>query len=126
MRRIIEVTNEDRAFLEKAFNVTSRMVGYALTFDPTRGQSDLANKIRTLALKRGAKIVNMIPECEVFHDADGHMRQYFGLNIVIDVEKNTGNVVLMNRGKQVASWNNISISELELIQKKAKVLIAIN
>lgn len=126
MRRIIEVTNEDKAFLEKAFNVTSRMVSYALTFDSVRGQSELASRIRTLALKRGAKMVNVIPECETFHDSDGHMRQYFGLNIVLDCDKKTGNVVLMDRGEKVESWNNPTISELELIQAKAASLIVRN
>ena len=50
------------------------------------------------------------------------MRQYFGQDIILDCDKKTGNVVLLNRGENVESWEDVSLSELELIQAKAASL----
>ena len=50
---MITVTRSQREFLAKAFGVTKEMVSYALNFHPVKGQSDLAKKIRSLAVQRG-------------------------------------------------------------------------
>ena len=76
-KRVIEVTKETRDFLQQAFDVTGTMVWYALNFDEKRGQSDLAKRIRSLALQKGGVVLNIGPEVETIHSADGRMRQYF-------------------------------------------------
>lgn len=76
-KRVIEVTKETRDFLQQAFDVTGTMVWYALNFDEKRGQSDLAKRIRNLALQKGGVVLNIGPEIETIHSADGRMRQYF-------------------------------------------------
>ena len=70
-KRVIEVTKETRDFLQQAFDVTGTMVWYALNFDEKRGQSDLAKRIRNLALQKGGVVLNIGPEIETIHSADG-------------------------------------------------------
>jgi len=79
MKKYIHVTKEDRAFLVKVFGVTPKMVQCALHYDVRRGGSELAKKIRKCALERGGTVMAVSPEVETLHDADGYMRQYFGV-----------------------------------------------
>ena len=61
MKKYIHVTKETRELLEKTFGVTSTMVWYALSFNPSRGQSDLAKRIRKAALEHRG--ILMADEC---------------------------------------------------------------
>lgn len=53
MKKYIDITTENRNFLMRAFGVTRQTVQNALHFDAERGNTDLAKKIRKLALERG-------------------------------------------------------------------------
>ena len=122
-RRVIEVTKETREFLQKAFNVTGTMVWYALNFDEKRGQSDLAKRIRNLALQKGGVVLNIGPEIETIHSADGCMRQYFPHDVLLEADtRGTGLVAVYKKGELQRSWDNPGVSELDGIQSWAMSL----
>ena len=73
MKKQVTVTKENREFLEKAFKVSSVMIWKALTFE---SDTDLARKIRKLAIERGGIEMCFCPVLETMHDSDGYMRQY--------------------------------------------------
>jgi hypothetical protein len=77
MKKYIDVTREVRQDIMAAFNVTGKMVYYALNFDAKRGESDKAKRIRVYAKQKGGIVMIVAPEVETIHDADGYMRQYF-------------------------------------------------
>lgn len=75
MDKQIVVNNEGRQFLMKAFGCTRAMVWKALTF---KSDSDMARKIRHLALQRGGELVG-VPEGETtYEEVEGTMTQRFG------------------------------------------------
>lgn len=76
MKRYIHIKKADREFILNLFKVSGRMVDYALRFDGERGNTELARKIRKVAMEHGGIIMTVIPEQETFYDADGYMRQY--------------------------------------------------
>lgn len=125
MRRVIEVTNENRKFLMKAFDVTSVMVWYALSFNERRGQSELAKKIRFAAIKRGGRVMNYVPECECIHDSDGCMKQYYGDRVVIVCDKVNDTAVLLKDGSSCGSWKHITMPKLAAIQAQAEALAGV-
>lgn len=120
MKRFIEVSKEDKAFLMKAFNVSSVMVFYALYFDPKRGNSELAKKIRTLALKRGGKVMLFIPECETIHTAGGIMFQTFenGYQLVCNMKQ--GRVDVRHGGATLCTRSINTLQEFEEIQMEVQ------
>lgn len=122
-KRVIEVTKETRDFLQQAFDVTGTMVWYALNFDEKRGQSDLAKRIRNLALQKGGVVLNIGPEIETIHSADGRMRQYFPHDVLLEADTRcTGLVAVYKKGELQRSWNNPRVSELDGIQSWAMSL----
>ena len=119
-KRVIEVTKETRDFLQQAFDVTATMVWYALNFDEKRGQSDLAKRIRNLALQKGGVVLNIGPEIETIHSADGRMRQYFPHDVLLEADTRcTGLVAVYKKGELQRSWDNPGVSELDGIQNWA-------
>lgn len=122
-RRVIEVTKETRKFLQKAFKVSQPMVWYALNFDENRGQSDLAKRIRSLALQKGGILLNIGPEVETIHSADGRMKQYFPHGVLLEADtRHTGLVAVYKNGELQRSWNNPGMKELDGIQNWALTL----
>lgn len=122
-KRVIEVTKETRDFLQQAFDVTATMVWYALNFDEKRGQSDLAKRIRNLALQKGGVVLNIGPEIETIHSADGRMRQYFPHDVLLEADTRcTGLVAVYKKGELQRSWDNPDVSELDGIQNWAMSL----
>jgi len=61
MKKYIEITKADRAFLMKAFGVTSRTVQNAVRYDERRGCTELARKIRKVAMERGGVEMVVLP-----------------------------------------------------------------
>ena len=122
-KRVIEVTKETRDFLQQAFDVTGTMVWYALNFDEKRGQSDLAKRIRNLALQKGGVVLNIGPEIETIHSADGRMRQYFPHDVLLEADTRcTGLVAVYKKGELQRSWDNPGVGELDGIQSWAMSL----
>ena len=62
MKKYIDVTREVRQDIMAAFNVTGKMVYYALNFDAKRGESDKAKRIRVYAKQKGGIVMIVAPE----------------------------------------------------------------
>ena len=122
MKRYIDITRENREFLMKVFGVTYKTILNAITFDDLRGNTELAKRIRKLALERGGTVMVDVAEIETWHDADGHVRQYFPNGVILDGDKKSGKVDLLVGGKVARSYDNPKISEMETIQREAMAL----
>ena len=110
MKKVITVTRDQRDFLIKTFGVTKTMVSYALNYHPQWGNSELAKKIRHLAVQRGGFELVTAPASEVVHDADNMMRQHFENGWMWEGNKNTG--VLELRTRRATWWNALSTPNL--------------
>lgn len=121
MRKYIKLQRIDKDFILKTFKISEVMLSYALNFDKKRGNSELAKKIRTLALQRGGVPVCELPVFETIHDANGMMRQEFLNGAVLVVDKNTGVIVITDKhGRTVRrSEENSSIERLYIEQEFA-------
>lgn len=91
MKKYIHITKEDRMFIMKALGVTERTVFNAIRFDSKRGDTELARKIRKLAMERGGIVMVVIPEIETMFDSDNYMRQYFPNGALLEISKDNGN-----------------------------------
>ena len=117
MKKVISVTRENREFLQKAFGVTNAMVTYALTFHAKWGQSDLAKKIRRLAVQRGGFLLVSAPASEVVHDHEGVMRQYFDNGWMWEGDKKTGALTVKNAKGETVTWiEHAGIRDIEAVQ----------
>ena len=109
MKRYIHIQKKDREFIAKSFGITEQSVLNAIKFDAKRGHTDLAKKVRKLAMERGGIIMIEAPEWETLHDSDGYMRQYLG----DDVYK---------KGAKVRRFEHVMISDIQGIQDWAATL----
>lgn len=110
----------DKALTEKLmqiFSCSDRMVRKALGED---GRSMLARKIRHTAIAMGAEEVWEMAAGEMLHDADGMMRQYFGRDLTLEIDKRTGDVSLKRGALVLSVWPNMPIARLETVQRIAK------
>lgn len=119
MQKFIHVTKETREFIAKAFNISGRMVNYALRFEKN---TDLAKRIQILAMQKGGIIMNEVPEIETIHDADGYMRQYLPNGAMIEFNKATGEVDVLFRGEKVYNYHMVLVSDIANIQNIAASL----
>ena len=121
MKKFIQLSREDRDFIAKAFGITDRMVNKGIYYE---SDSELAKKIRTLALQRGGVIMNVVPEVETIHDAGGFMKQRFANGMQLFVSKETGLVTLWEKDSTdpIKGWDNPTITEFEKIQRLAAQL----
>lgn len=114
---MITVTRSQREFLAKAFGVTKEMVSYALNFHPVKGHSDLAKKIRSLAVQRGGFELVTAPASEVVHDADGVFKKYFENGWMWEADKNTGLLVVLDeKGNLKKSIENAKVADIDAVQ----------
>ena len=119
MKRVITVTRSQREFLAKSFGVTKEMVSYALNFHPVKGQSDLAKKIRSLAVQRGGFELVTAPASEVVHDADGVFKKYFENGWMWEADKNTGLLVVLDeKGNLKKSIENAKVADIDAVQRE--------
>ena len=119
MKRVITVTRSQREFLAKTFGVTKEMVSYALNFHPVKGQSDLAKKIRSLAVQRGGFELVTAPASEVVHDADGVFKKYFENGWMWEADKNTGLLVVLDeKGNLKKSIENAKVADIDAVQRE--------
>lgn len=119
MKKKIEVTKECKTFLMNTFGVSERTVRNALCFAQ---DNSLARRIQQLARERGGYIVTTGKEIETFHDADGVMRQYFPNGAVLELDKETGDGVVLFRGHRERTYENVLVSQIEGIQDWAGAL----
>lgn len=116
----IEVSREVRAKIAKTFDVSDVMVSYALTYNKSRGNSDLAKKIRKMAMENGGRRMAYWPECETLHnEANGTMIQIFGNGAVLTIDKHTGDARVDYKGKTMMKKQDISVREIYVMQEFA-------
>lgn len=121
MDKMIKVSADVRSKIMKAFGVTSKTVYNALSYNSERGNTDLAKKIRVMALNNGGVPTVSLPECECLHDeVKGLMVQTFNNGAVLTIDKHTGNAEVKDpKGKVRMRKEKISIPQLYVLQEYA-------
>lgn len=112
----------DKAMLEKLkaiFKCSDRTIRNALTYDGNKGNSNLCRKIRFTALQNGCHTYTVTREFECFHDADGIMYQLFPNGAQIELSKVTGAGDIIYKGKSVAHYDHVQVSDISAIQERA-------
>lgn len=116
----ILVTREVRRWLEETFGVRREMVSAALNY---RSNTELAQKIRTLALKKGGK---HFPDKEMatIHNAHGQMIQTWGSRIRLVADKETGDVTVYVDGEEREHHEKMKVAQLMSLQARMGLLAA--
>lgn len=124
MKRYIHIQKADREFILNLFKVTDRTVDNALRFDAERGNTDLARKIRKVAMEHGGIVMVVSPEAETLFDADGYMRQYLPNGVLLEFEKEAGNggCNVYLKGDMVRRYDNVQVRDIPAIQNWAATL----
>lgn len=109
MEKQIVTDGETKEFLLKTFQCSKMQVWKALHF---KSDSDMALRIRTLALKRGGALVGgFIPECDdtTFEEAEGTMTQRWGdrVKLVCNRKNNEVKVYVDNDIKRIVTTDTI-------------------
>ena len=116
----IEVSKEVRDKIVKTFGVSDVMVSYALTYNKARGNSDLAKKIRKMAMENGGRRMAYWPECETIHDeTNGTMVQTFGNGAKLTIDKSTGDAKVEYKGRVMLREKNILVTNIYVLQEYA-------
>ena len=98
MKKYIKISGKEKEWIGTALNVSRSMVDFALFFDAKRGNSDLAKRIRKLALHRGGVLMNELPAFETIHNtASGEMVQEFPNGAKLVAELATGTVKVYDK-----------------------------
>lgn len=98
MKKYIKISTKEKEWIMQAFDVSLVMVNHALGFDKKRGNSDLAKRIRKLALHRGGVLMNELPVFETIHNtASGEMVQEFPNGAKLVAELATGTVKVYDK-----------------------------
>lgn len=119
MKKYIHITKEDRKFIMKALNVTERMVFLGICYER---DTELARKIRKLAIDRGGIVMVEIPEIECLFDADGYMRQYLPNNTLLEFSFEDGGCDVYHNGEKVRRYENVAVNSIKGIQDWAMAL----
>lgn len=122
MRKYIHIRKEDREFIMKALGITERTVFNAIRFDSKRGDTELARKVRKLAMDRGGIVMVELPEVETLHDADGYMRQYLPNDTLLEFSREDGGCDVFHKGEKVRRYENVVVSDIKNIQNWALAL----
>ncbi|MGN0875361.1 MAG: hypothetical protein ACI4OZ_09265 [Akkermansia sp.] len=123
MKKYIHIDKQNREFLASAFQVTQKTVLNAIRFDENRGNTDLARRIRKLAMQRGGIIMAEAPLAETIHDSDGYMRQYLPNGALLEFSKHPdGGCDVFHRGIRVRHYDQVLISDIPRIQHWAASL----
>ena len=118
MKKYIHIKKEDRDFIAKAFGITPRMVYSAIHYE---SDSELAQKVRRMAITRGGIVMVEAPEWEVLYDADGYMRCYRG-DILLEFSKAEPVCDVYRRGALIRRFTGVKISDIQVIQDWAASL----
>lgn len=119
MRRIV-IDSEKRQEVRSVFNVSERMMSHALNY--TR-DSDLARKIRSLALQKGGKVVGEELTLETHFKSNGDMVQCWGNRAKLVAERASGKVRVFVDGELDREYDNLTITELMKEQHRINILL---
>lgn len=91
---------------------------------PQRGYTDLASRIRVMALNNGGRHIVCLPECETIHNEnDGTMVQTFGNGAKLILYKKTGDIEVEFKGTVRLRRKDARVSQIYEIQDYAERLI---
>ena len=123
MSKQILTDRETKHFLMKAFGCTQQAVWLALTF---KRDSEMARRIRTLALKRGGKLTEgYVPECETTHDEAGKkMEQAFGPRVKMVYDRVTDETKVFVDGECKESHTGLGVPEFMQLQGEVQLMAA--
>ena len=122
MKRAIDVSTKVREGIRKTFKVSDQAIWLALTYDPKRGMSDKAKRIRQYAkIIGGVEIVVAEKDDTLLFDHEGSFRQYFANGAALLFDKKTGGATVYYRGKKMVSVDNVLVSEMSTLQHVASV-----
>lgn len=124
MEKYISVTKETMAKLRKTFKiggkpVCERTIKNALTY---RNHSDLAKRIRKMALQNYGVTYIVAKEMECFYTADKDMVMLFPNGAEFRASMITGEGVLYFKNQVVERWPEIKMSMIEKIKGQAAAL----
>ena len=122
MKKYIHIKKADREFILNLFKVTGRTVNNALRFDEERGNTDLARKIRKVAMEHGGIVMTVNPEAETLFDADGYMRQYLPNGVMLEFEKEAGGCNVYYKGELARRYEDVQVRDIPAIQNWAATL----
>ena len=122
MERYIHITKIDREFIAKSFGISERTVRNAIRFDEGRGNSELAARIRKLAIERGGIVMVVVPEIETFYDYDKVMRQYCPNGALIEIDRKDSSGQVIFKGETVKTYEHVTLSDIDEIQAFASAL----
>lgn len=117
----IEVSKEVRDKIVKTFGVTPQTVTNALNYSGgTRSESDLAKRIRRMAMENGGRRMAYWPECEtIFDEVNGTMVQMFGNGAKLTIDKHTGDAEVEYKGRVMKRDKDISVKMIYVLQEYA-------
>lgn len=121
MKKFIHADKGVTAKLKAIFKCSDRTIRNALSYDETKGNSDLCKKIRFTAVQQyGCHTYTVTKEEECFHDeADGIMWLLYPNGARVGLNKITGEGEIIFKGEVVAHYENVQVSEIRKIQAKA-------
>lgn len=119
MKKYIHIQKKDREFIMKALDITERMVFKGIRFE---SDTELAKRIRKLAMDRGGIVMVEVPEMETLFDADGYMRQYLPNNTLLEFSFEDGGCDVFHKGEKVRRYENVVVSDIKNIQSWALAL----
>jgi len=119
MERFLLANKEQREHLMRIFGCTERMIREALSF---RSESDLAKRIRIAAQKNGCRVHGVVDEMECLFDSNGTIHQLFPNGAQLEIDKTSGKGLLLHKGKTVAEYYSVRISDIRDIQRRAIAL----
>lgn len=117
MKKYIHLKKEDREFLAKVFGITPRMVFNAVHFE---SDSELARKVRKLAMDRGGIVMVEAPEAETLFDADGYMRQYLPGGVLLEFKYSDNSCTVFVKGEERRRFDDVHVSDIPYIQEFAE------
>ena len=116
----IEISKEVREKIKRTFGISDAMVSYALNFNEQKGQSDLAKKIRKMAIENGGRRMAYLPAFETAHTHNGIMTQEFDNGAKIVADMHSGTVKVFDpTGVMRQEQENVSIPQLYVLQNVA-------
>ena len=112
MKKYIHVKKEDREFIAKVFGITPRMVFNAVHFE---SDSELARKVRKLAMDRGGIVMVEAPEAETLFDADGYMRQYLPGGVLLEFKYSDNSCTVFVKGEERRRFDDVHVRDIRYI-----------
>ena len=114
----IRITPIERKRLQERFNVGKNYVQQVLAFTKN---GPTAERIRRAALEMGGRYVdpNFVPNCRTQY-IGGMIYQYFPEQVVLKINKETGDIVLEQHGEVIEKQENASMVMWNSMAMKAQ------